>query len=190
VPNGAIAVRPARPADIGHLAALDFSFAVDAVLAGPFDGPGLPPATPLAAPYRKTYGFDPDALAHYLGDARALFVAVTAAQAPVGYIAVSRGWNGYASVDDLAVDAAHRGRGAARGLMEAAVAWARAQDLAGVRLETQHNNVAACRFYARHGFVLGGHDRHLYTVLNDGPIANGREEIALFWYLFLDERAA
>jgi streptothricin acetyltransferase len=182
VSNSTIPVRPARAADIQHLAELDYSFTIDAVLTGPFDGPGAPPATPLAAPYRKTYGFDAGEVADYLAGERALFVA---GAAPVGYIAVSRSWNGYASVDDLAVDAAHRGRGAARALLDAAVAWTRDQGLAGVRLETQHNNVAACRLYARYGFVLGGHDRHLYTALR-----TGREEIALFWYLFLDGRQA
>jgi len=49
-------------------------------------------------------------------------------------------------------------------------------------LETQHNNVAACRLYARHGFRLGGVDLDLYR----GLPHPGRHEIALFWYWHAD----
>jgi ribosomal protein S18 acetylase RimI-like enzyme len=81
-------------------------------------------------------------------------------------------------IEDIAVDAAQRGNGRARGLMNAAVEWASLANVAGLRLETQSNNVAACGFYQRYGFVLGGYDRHLYS----GIHVHGRE-VALFWYL-------
>jgi streptothricin acetyltransferase len=53
------------------------------------------------------------------------------------------------------------------------------QGLPGVRLETQSNNVAACRFYERQGFVLKGFDADLYR--GEMP---GTREIALFWYFW------
>ena len=45
-------------------------------------------------------------------------------------------------------------------------------------LETQDNNVPACRLYERCGFQLRGFDTHLYK--GHDP-ATG--EIALYWYL-------
>ena len=56
--------------------------------------------------------------------------------------------------------------------------WARTQQLAGVMLETQNNNVAACRLYESGGFQLVGFDRCLYRGLHPGT-----DEIALYWYL-------
>jgi streptothricin acetyltransferase len=62
--------------------------------------------------------------------------------------------------------------------MDLAVAWAKAQGLAGLTLETQSNNVPACRFYSRYGFTLGGYDRLLYRALD-----RDTREVALYWYL-------
>lgn len=64
--------------------------------------------------------------------------------------------------------------------MHQAFDWAGQKALPGIRLETQTNNVAACRFYLRQGFVLGGHDRHLCEGLSPGT-----RETALFFYRFL-----
>jgi streptothricin acetyltransferase len=98
----------------------------------------------------------------------------------VGFLAVAPDWTGYALIHELAVDLPARHGGIARRLMDRAVAWAKAQALAGLRLETQSNNVPACRFYSRYGFQLGGHDRWLYRALDPGT-----REVALFWYLKL-----
>ncbi|WP_244658829.1 GNAT family N-acetyltransferase [Ciceribacter thiooxidans] len=46
--------------------------------------------------------------------------------------------------------------------MNKAVLWAEAEGLNTIRLETQTNSVAACRFYQDVGFMLGGYDRYLY----------------------------
>jgi ribosomal protein S18 acetylase RimI-like enzyme len=74
-----------------------------------------------------------------------------------------------------------RRRGLATLLMDKAVSWTREAGLSAIRLETQSNNVAACRFYQHYGFVLGGHDRFLYRELDDEYSG----EISLFWYLAL-----
>lgn len=63
--------------------------------------------------------------------------------------------------------------------MNKAVLWAEAVGLNTIRLETQSNNVAACRFYQRFGFVLGGYDRYLYCRMDPDVSA----DVALFWYL-------
>jgi len=51
------------------------------------------------------------------------------------------------------------------------------ENLPGLMLETQNNNLAACAFYEKHGFRLGGIDRCLYQGLDPQS-----SEIALFWY--------
>jgi streptothricin acetyltransferase len=94
-----------------------------------------------------------------------------------GMIELSVAWNRYARVDNLVVDAAWRRRGIARALLEQAFRWCRERNLPGVMLETQNNNVAACRLYAHCGFQLGGFDREFYRGLDPRS-----REIALFWY--------
>lgn len=171
-------VRCARPEDLQALGACDFSFLITREAAPPFEGDWLAHVRPVA-PYPKSYGFDPTDLAlHMMTDDKVLFVAI-GDEAPVGYIALSCEWNNLASIDDLAVDMEWRGTGAAQRLMQQAVEWAKARDLPGIRLETQTNNVAACRFYMRQGFTLGGYDRHLYKGLSLGT-----PETALFFYRF------
>jgi ribosomal protein S18 acetylase RimI-like enzyme len=95
-----------------------------------------------------------------------------------GRIVLSEGWNRYAWVEDIAVDAGHRRAGVGRALMDHAIAWAVERGLPGIRLETQNNNVPACKFYESCGFRLGGFDRDLYRGLDEATT-----EIALFWYL-------
>ena len=99
-----------------------------------------------------------------------------------GRIVLSEGWNRYAWVEDIAVDAGHRRAGVGRALMDRAIAWAVERGLPGIRLETQNNNVPACKFYESCGFRLGGFDRDLYRGLDEATT-----EIALFWYLPLFE---
>lgn len=134
------------------------------------------------APYRKRYGDEAgdDDLRDYLAAAdRVAFVAIERDEV-VGRVLVSTNWNGYALIDDIAVDAGHRRSGAGAALLGRAIAWARECGHPGVMLETQDRNVAACRFYERHGFILGGFDRCHYA--HDAAV---RDEIALFWYLDL-----
>jgi streptothricin acetyltransferase len=172
------AVRIAKAEDMALLAACDFSFLITQIAVGPFDGPRLGRVAQVEPAYRKNYGFDGQEVGSYIdGEDSTLFVVETQVGLPVGYAAVSHGWNDFAFVDDIAVDANHRGSGLARQLMDAAVAWGLRQGLPGIRLETQSNNVGACRFYESYGFELGGYDRHFYEALHPGT-----EEIALFWY--------
>ncbi|MBY4897016.1 GNAT family N-acetyltransferase [Cupriavidus sp. AU9028] len=187
--TGPLHIRSASPAvrqgdadSLPSLAGCDFSFQVAAELVEPFD---MDTTVPVEPPYQKRYPFHPGELAEYLERPDRQLWTAEVAGAAIGYLAVAHDWNRYAVVDDLAVDAAYRGAGAARLLMDAAVAWAKDASLAGVRLETQSNNIAACRFYRRYGFRLGGYDRYLYRGLEPGT-----REVALFWYLPFEERAA
>ena len=76
---------------------------------------------------------------------------------------------------DLRVQTNHRGTGAGTTLWHAAEEWARARACRHLKVETQNINVAACRFYARMGCILGAVDRFGYYP--DLP-----DEIELLWY--------
>ena len=95
-----------------------------------------------------------------------------------GQIILRVNWNKYAYIEDIVVDAKFRRRGIGRRLISQARQWARARGLAGLMLETQNNNVAACKLYEKCGFRLGGFDRYLYKGLDSAT-----DEIALYWYL-------
>jgi ribosomal protein S18 acetylase RimI-like enzyme len=158
------------------IAQCDFSFDIRSELVAPYRDP-IEHARPVE-PYRKAYTFDAGDFAG-IGPDRLLAVAREGGRL-CGYILASESWNGYASVDDLAVDRAVRGSGVGLRLMDRAVQWARERGLPGMRLETQSNNVAACRFYRRCGFVLGGYDEYQYAT-----VPELRNEVALFWYLMV-----
>ncbi|MDX0430819.1 GNAT family N-acetyltransferase [Sinorhizobium medicae] len=114
------------------------------------------------------------------GYERVLFACLAKSEL-VGYVSVSRDWNGCAIIDDIAVARPYRRHGIAGELLDHAVMWTRAVGLGAVRLETQSNNVAACRFYQSYGFALGGYDRFLYREIDPEK----QDEVALFWYLKL-----
>ncbi|AKA24811.1 GNAT family N-acetyltransferase [Pseudomonas chlororaphis] len=137
------------------------------------------------APYRKCYGIDPEEFASYRDAAdSAVFMAYLDDQ-PVGHVVVSTNWNGYAHIDELAVHAAARRHGVAKALLDVALFWSRKKKLPGIMLETQNNNLGACRLYERCGYQVGGIDHLRYRGIDPTTA-----EVAIFWYrLFSDELA-
>ena len=95
-----------------------------------------------------------------------------------GQIILRKNWNGYAYIEDIAVDSRFRRQGVGRRLMDRAVEWAKSKLLPGMMLETSSVNVTACQFYQSFGFKLGGFDRFLYRAMLPGT-----EEVAMYWYL-------
>ena len=81
-------------------------------------------------------------------------------------------------MEGIGVDKSFRRLGIGRALFQYGEEWARKQKLVGIMLETQDNNVGACRFYASCGFTLKGFDAGLYQASDQC-----RHETALFWYL-------
>ena len=69
-----------------------------------------------------------------------------------------------------------RGQGVGTGLIQKAVQWAEDSGLQGLALETQDNNLLACRFYAECSFVIGAVNTMFYRNFDN-------EEFAVFWYL-------
>ena len=72
----------------------------------------------------------------------------------VGRIALNRHWNQFAYVNHLVVEPIFRRSGVGRALVQQAIEWSQAERLAGVMLETQNNNVAACKLYERCGCAV------------------------------------
>lgn len=82
----------------------------------------------------------------------------------------------------IVLDVSIRGHGYGKMLLDEVLMWARQLGVAGVRLESQSNNVAACRFYKRYGFKFGGYDEYLYR-----GIPQNKQETAIFWYYLFEE---
>lgn len=163
-------------------AAIDGEFTIDSLLVVSASPTAIDYHSVAVKPYQKRYGDDSRLPADYLGDNhRAGFLAYIGGR-PAGVLLLSAGWNRLASIDDIAVDRCQRRRGVASELLAAAESWARRRGLAGLRLETQNTNVAACRLYEHYGFTLGGFDRRLYAAFREHA-----GETALFWYLLFGE---
>jgi len=129
-------------------------------------------------PREKSYPPESKDYREYLTDPdKAIFLAYADGEL-AGQIRMLKWWNGYAYVDDLAVEPRFRKFGIGRALLERGIEWARDKGLYGVMLETQDINVPACRLYQKCGFELGGFDRNVYKALNPST-----DEIALYWYL-------
>lgn len=100
----------------------------------------------------------------------------------VGQMILRKDWNRYVLVENLCVSRKSRGRGIGTALLRKAEEWAREAGLRGLALETQDNNLLACRFYQKYGMKIGGVNTMLYRNL-DMPFRN---ETAVFWYKILE----
>jgi GNAT superfamily N-acetyltransferase len=83
---------------------------------------------------------------------------------------------------DLRVAPALRRGGVGAALFRAAEGWAAARGARWLKVETQNVNVAACRFYAAQGCLLGAIDSFAYPTLP--------HETQLLWYKALDAGGA
>ena len=174
-----------RVADDGFAAYIwgsDFSFEVSDYGTAQMGRPVSQwPVTPIV-PYRKCYGIDPEEFSSFRDAPDSeIFMAYLDDQ-PVGHLVVSTNWNGYAHIDELAVHAPARRHGVAKALLDVAQFWSRKKKLPGIMLETQNNNLGACRLYERCGYVLGGIDHLRYR-----GIDRHTAEVALFWYRLFDD---
>jgi ribosomal protein S18 acetylase RimI-like enzyme len=129
-------------------------------------------------PYEKILSIDAEDYTTFIANPqKAIFFADVDGK-PVGQIKIIPWWNKFAYIEELAVDTAFRGKGVGSALLMCAIEWAKDQKYPGVTLETQTNNVPACKLYEKCGFVLSGFDLNAYR--NDPEC---RDEIALYWYL-------
>ena len=124
----------------------------------------------------KAYPNDDIDYAAYIDDNdKAVFLAYSD-EACVGQIVLKKDWNEYAFIEDICVARSARDHGVGTALIQKAAEWAKNADLKGLALETQDNNVLACRFYSKCGFTIGAVNTMLYRNFGD-------EAFAIFWYL-------
>lgn len=78
---------------------------------------------------------------------------------------------------DLRVADGYRRQGIGQALFDRGIAWAQARRLRWMKIESQHNNVPAGRFYQKQGAVLCEVNEHAYT---GSPELE--RELQLIWY--------
>jgi ribosomal protein S18 acetylase RimI-like enzyme len=175
-----VTLRPARlPDDRASILAIDRSFTSDRVyhVRRTPDSFALE-AVAVDSPIRKEMP-----LAEYLGDEQMWEEAIVAEDGGtiIGFAAYAHhAWNHRAELWHLYVDAARRGEGIGRQLVEAVVTAAQAAGMRAVWLETSNLAYPAIQFYRRLGFALCGLDISLY-----GPTGAGAGETALYFALDL-----
>jgi ribosomal protein S18 acetylase RimI-like enzyme len=181
-PDPALSIRVADECFEDYILNGDFTFMVEAyaqVLIGePVTSWPLEPV----APWRKNYGIDSQEFCDYRDAADSTVLVAWLGNRAVGHVVLSTHWNGFAHVDELAVDESARRHGVARALLEVARFWSRKRNLPGVMLETQNNNLAACRLYESCGYQVGGVDHLRYRGLDSRS-----REAAIFWYLIFSD---
>jgi GNAT superfamily N-acetyltransferase len=142
---------------------------------------------PLDAPYIKDYdaieGEGPDRWAKRFDVSNWGLIAAYAVRLRVGGAVVAFNTDGANTLEgradlavlwDIRVLPEWRRRGVGSLLLSASESWAAARGCRQLKIETQNINVAACRFYARSGYVLGEINRFAYADLPD--------ETQLIWY--------
>lgn len=180
-------IREIMVGDADNWKDIDDSFTVDSTLVLSLTGRQVNYTVKAVPSYTKSYSqerfkeaADTDYSDYIDSPDRVVFVAC-AGNRTIGRIVLIRNWNRYAYVEDIAVDKKYRGCGAGRKLIEQAARWAKNGGMPGIMLETQSNNVNACKFYKSCGFEIGGFDHYLYQ-----GIHKNSDEIAIFWYLIFE----
>ncbi|TFF86381.1 MAG: GNAT family N-acetyltransferase [Promethearchaeota archaeon] len=113
--------------------------------------------------YEKQYAVDDINASEYIeNENKAVFLSYLEKKC-VGQIRVRKNWNGYCLIEDISVSQDHRRQGIGRALIQKAIEWAKEKKLGGLMLETQDNNLSACRFYFNVGFKIGAVDTMLYA---------------------------
>ena len=82
-----------------------------------------------------------------------------------------------AALWDIRIHPEYRSQGIGSQLLSSAADWVRNKGCRLLKIETQNNNVSACRFYERRGCTLAAVNRDAYP--------NLPEEIQLIWHLEL-----
>ena len=127
-------------------------------------------------PYIKAYPNDSCDCDDYIDNPdKAVFFAYLDSEC-IGQVILKRDWSKYAFIEDICVAGSARGHGIGTALIQKAIEWAKDSGLDGLALETQDNNLNACRFYAKCGFVIGAVNTMLYRNFDN-------DEFAVFWYL-------
>jgi len=180
-----IVIEEVNQGNVGHVGKCDGEFVIDSRLILHVENNEIRYTIAGVPRSKKQYGEDDIDYTTYIDDPeKTIFLAYTDGQI-AGQIILRKSWNNYAHIEDIAVDVRFRRIGIGRALILRAKKWAQDRGLPGIMLETQDNNVGACKFYEGCGFRLSGFDTYLYKGLN-----RSTDEIALYWYLVFDPGSA
>jgi len=180
---------------LAALAHIPIAFTVDRVLdvTAPVSEPGQPVLRErrLSAPYVKDYdalpGQSPGSWGQRFNVSRWKLIVARTGDRWVGGAVVAGQTAGLDLLDgrsdlavlwDIRVTPELRGNGVGSALFRSAEAQAAAAGCRQLKIETQNINLPACRFYARHGCVLGGINPSAYPGLPG--------EVQLLWYKDLE----
>lgn len=105
-----------------------------------------------------------------------IFVGAYENDTCMGLAILQKSWNKYLYLYDLKVCGKRRDCGVGSLLMEKAKEIAKEQNYNGIYTIGQDNNLAACRFYLKSGFLIGGFDNHVYT----GTKQEGKADIIFY----------
>ena len=106
-----------------------------------------------------------------------LFIGAYDGEQCVGLAILRDGFFKYMYLYDLKVNREHRRQGVAKALLEKAVAAAKERGFQGLYTQGQDNNLGACLFYVKQGFVIGGLDTKDYQ----GTPQEGKKDILFYW---------
>ncbi|MBQ9121049.1 MAG: GNAT family N-acetyltransferase, partial [Clostridia bacterium] len=106
-----------------------------------------------------------------------VFIGAYDGEKCIGLAIMQQAFFKYMYLYDLKVNAAYRGRGVGRMLIERCKEVAVKHGYRGVYTQGQDNNLAACTFYLKCGFAIGGLNTHVY---NGTPQENKKD---IFFYL-------
>ncbi|MGN7360369.1 GNAT family N-acetyltransferase [Paenibacillus sp. SAF-054] len=93
----------------------------------------------------------------------------------IGQIRIIKDWNRFCYIENIAVKKDYRAGGVGKLLLNRAEEWAKQRELIGLSLEAQDDNLGACRFYVKQGFILGGVDTLKQSY-------NSNIDTTLYWY--------
>ncbi len=128
-------------------------------------------------PYEKSYPNDDEDYNEYINNTDKVVYLFYHKDKCVGKVILRKNWNKYAFIESIDVSKHFRGRGIGSELINKSIEWAKKNSLYGLMLETQDNNLLACKFYLKCGFEIGAIDTMLYANFDNN------DEKAIFWYL-------
>lgn len=173
-------VKEVNEKTVNDVNTVDGKFTIDSKLEIQVENNKIMYSTVKVPQYEKRYEKENIDYSTYIDDPDKTIYLAYVDDVIAGQIILRKNWNKYAYIEDIAVDVKFRNQGIGKALLSCAKEWAKKKNLAGVMLETQNNNVAACSLYEKCGFKLGGFDTYLYRGLKPDT-----DEIALYWYYSL-----
>lgn len=105
-----------------------------------------------------------------------VFVGAYDGDTCIGLAIVQQAMMKYMYLYDLKVSKDYRGKHVGAMLIEKSKEVALEQGYRGLYTQGQDNNLAACLFYLKNGFVIGGLDTHVYT----GTSQEGKKDILFY----------